>query len=357
MFLGVTLGTAEITTYLLLKLGVAPRTLELVRTEEVPNTEIEIDSIIESKIKYVWKYHPYQEMGEANWPLHTSINNITQLIPSQKGEFIRYRRDGGVMHKYVVTTDSVGRRMTTPLKRKKHALIMGCSYVFGEGVSDVETIPEYIQKQTNEFRSYNLGYSGHTVDDIYIRAKDYGLMDNISETEGVAIYIAMGDHVRRSFGAMRDDWRLDKAKVVESKDGDFVVDGNHRMYLKGWRWILYYFANSHFAQFFDLDYPLVTDSKVEGYVRKILALKKLYQKKFLQKNHFYVVLYPDHFDGKTRNLIRKYLNIYKIEFVDYSKYNLDQFVSYPDSRLKDGHPSKLSNEAIAQILIEDLKLR
>lgn len=351
----VVLATTEFLSYLLLA-RIGSRSIEFKNYKDF-KSKYEILSNISSykRPRQPVEIINYAAAGKGFWPTHILVNGVHQLKPNSEGVFKRMNPDGTLMYEYHVAADEFGRRKTSAKKASKHLLVMGCSYVFGEGLEQQDTIPEIIQELTTDFRAYNLAASGYTIDEIYLRAKEQNFMGGVSQEEGVAIYVVMADHIRRSFGAMRDDWRLEKVKLVEKTEYNFEAEGFHIDDLKGLQWFFYYYANSNFARLFDLDYPFVTSKRVEIFVRKIKALEILYKKQLGGQNRLYVALYPDLFDTKTRYYLRLYLDKYGIAFVDYSKFNVNQFL-HPLPRLADGHPNGKANHFLAKLLTLDLQL-
>ena len=100
-------------------------------------------------------------------------------------------------------TDGRGRRVTpiaaasTPTR---HALFLGGSVTFGEGVEDDETMPAVIAALEPSLRPYNYGVPGYGAQHplLQLRAMRPG---DVAEPRGVAIYTFIDDHVRRAAGA------------------------------------------------------------------------------------------------------------------------------------------------------------
>lgn len=69
-----------------------------------------------------------------------------------------------------VITDEYRRRISRPLgsnnRANKHILMLGCSYVFGTGVENNETISWQMNEQQSSYEVYNNGYGGFGISDV-----------------------------------------------------------------------------------------------------------------------------------------------------------------------------------------------
>ncbi|MBN1423007.1 hypothetical protein JXA88_00485 [Candidatus Fermentibacteria bacterium] len=103
-----------------------------------------------------------------------------------------------------VTADEFSRRVTvdrTPGPRLRHAAFMGCSFVFGQGVDDGETLPSHFASETRSFRVYNYGLGGWGPQHMYALLESGALADEISEHSGVMLYGLHAFHVDRAIGS------------------------------------------------------------------------------------------------------------------------------------------------------------
>ena len=77
----------------------------------------------------------------------------------------RRKWNGALMYDVVYSMDAYSRR-TTPVADLDRAsrgsiLYFGCSFTFGEGVNDGETMPADVSRLVPEYRPYNYGFRGY----------------------------------------------------------------------------------------------------------------------------------------------------------------------------------------------------
>lgn len=101
------------------------------------------------------------------------------------------------------TSDSKGRRVSIKdeYNASKHAIFFGGSFLFGNGLSNDQTLPSSFQFISNhKFKAYNYGQSGHCASHMLIKLKNPDLFDDIKERNGCAIYVFIKGHLKRSSG-------------------------------------------------------------------------------------------------------------------------------------------------------------
>lgn len=105
-----------------------------------------------------------------------------------------------------ISTDSLGRR-TTPLAdslpRSRYALFLGCSYTYGDGVSDTQTLPYYFQAMSPGYRAYNYGYMAYSPLHMLARLQQGTLEREIPQKDGFAVYTLINDQLDRVIPATR----------------------------------------------------------------------------------------------------------------------------------------------------------
>lgn len=290
------------------------------------------------------------DMGSALVP-KANAKGYRKRIFSDTHEVIQF---------YNYSTDQVRRRIVpgNSGQRKKQAAIFGCSFTFGESVEDHETLPYFLQAKTKDYDFFNLGYSGYSINELYVRAKKMDFLTGLESKPGFGVYIMFEDHIARSLGGMRDGgWRRDLVKIEER--GEFEFEDVGRFKEHGWWFdgVLSKIANSNFGALFRIDFPVLSDhERVDQFVRKIKGLEKLYKQKTLESNEFYVVIYPLPMTYKVRLRLRKTLAQYNIRFLDYGAYSISDYIDGMSS-MPDGHPNAASHELFAKILVDDLNLQ
>lgn len=132
-----------------------------------------------------------------------------------------------LVYDVVFTTDEHALRISPPVvgEPKGCILFFGCSYTFGEGVNDDETLPSAVAMKTGQrYQVYNFGYSGYGPHHM-LAAIEGALVDDAIDCRPThAIYQSHPHHVLRAAGK----WWWDRygPRFVLSDDGKVERQGN-----------------------------------------------------------------------------------------------------------------------------------
>lgn len=118
--------------------------------------------------------------------------------------------DGRFVHGSTATHDEFGRRRTPlPLGAhpKRHVLLFGCSFAYGAGVSDNETILAHLATRRSDLAPYNYGIPGGSLDNIYESIENTPLQNEVKEPEGIGLFFLFSqEHLMR----LKDTWAYDR---------------------------------------------------------------------------------------------------------------------------------------------------
>ena len=239
--------------------------------------------------------------AKANWHL--------QWQPSKSGEVLNF------------STDSLSRRIV-PTKndslknvRDKYALFLGCSYTYGDGVSDEQTMPYFFEQKTNQFHAENYGFMGYSPLQSLALFQHRNLRKEIIGQQGFAVYTYINDQIDRVIPASR--WiELMKGRFPNLIRQSMVTDG---IFLKK-RHILYDFVhwsgNTNTAQYFRIGYPKIhNDSHYQLVIDILKKTKEEYQQQF-KNNNFYVIIFPG---SPLDPSMKRMFDQSGIKYFDYSK--------------------------------------
>jgi hypothetical protein len=262
------------------------------------------------------------------------------------------------------STDGYSRRIT-PFKNagraEKFALFFGCSFTFGQGVQDEETLPSCVGQRTPRHRPYNYGVIGYGPQHVLIKLEDSSLRREIEENEGILVYTYLHDHVYRVIGTVNHHGKERPYYVLDS-NGDLQRKGNMvsgRPGLALWYWFI---GKSQMAQFFQLGF----DSRIEEYdikrTAKIIIEARNAFSRFFSRSEFYVLLYPNPASRSAGSLaVREKLLMHledaNVNYLDYSEL-FDP--SDPSQGLRiegDPHPTPKAYRLVAERLANDLEIR
>jgi len=273
-------------------------------------------------------------------------------MPNVEVEAARVRGDE-VAFRARYRTDSYGRRVTPgPAKAPYHAIFMGDSFTFGEGVADGETLPAQFAQHMPQFKPYNYGIGGHSVQNMYLHLMRPEFPDEIGEDSGILVYTLLQFHLARTLGAMRDTvaWADQLPYLTEEADG-FVWRGT---FAEGRPWTQRFYrlvSKSRLLAYAQIDLPIVwRRAHYDRLARLIVASKEAYLVHF-PEGRFYVLVWPTS-QGGTQ--FQDSLTRAGVEVLYFPELFPD-FEEAPEKyRFADGHPRALAHQQVGRRLAEQL---
>jgi hypothetical protein len=116
---------------------------------------------------------------------------------------VRGKHEDVVIYDAVYTTDEFGRRVVIDeddAGAERHAVFMGGSFVFGDGVNDGETLPSQFAAVTRGYTVYNYGVSGYGAQHMYALLHSGRLRQEVPEAAGFMVYCMFPEHIDRAAG-------------------------------------------------------------------------------------------------------------------------------------------------------------
>jgi hypothetical protein len=270
------------------------------------------------------------------------------------------KRGGKVVYDVTYQIDEFSRRktpVTNPAGREKFLIFLGCSFTFGEGVQENETIPYYAGELAKGYMPYNYGCPGYSPQQLLARLEAGGMPKEIPQRKGTGIYTFIDHHIERAIGSMAvyDLWGQ-TLPYYYLDHGELRRDGN---FTTGRPVISYAYrrlGQSQIVKYFGMNFPpriAERHTALTGAIIKRMASQ--FQKEF-PGSDFRVVFYPG---SRHVGDIAPELRQAGIEVLDYSvlfdrakpEYHIlgDQ---YPGSE----HPSAYANKVFAGALAKDLRI-
>ncbi|MFA7693514.1 MAG: hypothetical protein GX117_01020 [Candidatus Hydrogenedentes bacterium] len=204
--------------------------------------------------------------------------------------------DNTQIYSVVYNTDEVGRRIvpdSTPIAESNTFLaFFGCSFTFGEGVRDTETLPNQVAQRLPGYRVYNYGVPGYGPQQMFVMIESDYIHETIPEKKGIVVYTIFYDHVNRAAGRMNcalmhaghfPYFQIENGALKRA--GNFDTDRvclHHMMSLLN---------KSGFIRYFNIDFPPLQKKDYELTAKLILESKKKLEKQF-EAIDFYVLVYP-----------------------------------------------------------------
>lgn len=252
--------------------------------------------------------------------------------------------------------DEFGRRITPIIDSKQRPnfiMFFGCSYTFGQGVNDNETMPFYVSKfSSSTYSPYNYGCIGYGPQNMLAKLQSNDINKEIKEKKGILIYTFIDDHIRRVVGSMRvyNTFGKNLPYFTIDKKGKLIRKCNFTsgrpvlsfLYRAIWR--------SQLVRYFcrNIDFKLwINESDLKLTCRILEEAYSIFRKKFNSED-FYVIFYPHSIFGIK---MIPYLEKAGIKYLDYS------LLYMPDKEFRiegDGHPNKKAYLDLALRITKDL---
>ena len=270
------------------------------------------------------------------------------------------RIDGDVIYDATYTTDEFGRRIayaSQPPKRERFLAFFGCSYTFGEGLEDDETLPWQVAAMAPKHRVYNYGCSGYGPQQMLAKLDSGEFAREIAEPSGMLVYVFIPHHVRRAIGSMR----------VATKWGRtfpyYAFDAHHRLVRNGGfttgrphltKWYNFLGGIDTF-RYFGLDFPVFVTGKHLEFTAQIIQRAEVVSREIFPDAGFCVLLYPDSPQAEMSG--RKIIPDLKKLGVEYLDFTSLVDMRKEGSTIKgDDHPSAAAQKQVAAALVEALHL-
>lgn len=207
-----------------------------------------------------------------------------------------YVVNDSLIYKQYYHTDRFGRRITphahAASSDSEFVMVTGCSFVFGYGLQENQTLPFYLDSITG-MHAYNYGVSGHGTQQTLALLNSRKLKDEIPEKNGVLIHLFIDHHMARLIGSRRliklwamhfPYYRLEDGKPVRH---DTFWTGRHLL-TRFYRAI----SQSAIIDLFDIDLPLRIRDHHFQLLAAVLQQSEAEFKKQYPKGRFLVVLAP-----------------------------------------------------------------
>jgi hypothetical protein len=301
-------------------------------------------------------YRPRQTQVEKS-DFKEAICNRTPSTFSRK-HVVEKTLEGTPIFDVNYTADEFGRRVHLERKctqQKDFFLFFGCSFTFGTGVRDGETLPAQVEVLNSSYHTYNYSQPGWGPGNILRRIQQSDLTREIDEKKGKAAYVFMIDHLRRVVGNLSLDrfgsWTDQLPYYFIDDDGTLQTRGTLRDGRGPWGYIAKFLGQSRTLRYFNVDFPNSFSEKHYLLFAKIVdEMKKNLETQF-PNIEFFVIFFPE--SVYAENLI-PYLDQKGIKSLDLSGVDLHEYNETPFIPLE-GHPSAASYKFLAGLILDSLK--
>lgn len=315
-----------------------------------------------------WLTTPPREAPlESNFFDLVEAEPVMGFVPRASAAFDETLTRGGTeIYRVRYSIDEYHRRITPveqPQARSCAALFFGCSFTFGMGVNDNETLAAQFGRATDCFLPINYGFSGYGPQSLWAKVQDPDLPQELPNKRGVAIYTFIFDHLNRLAGApgVVATWGA-RLPWLEEENGLIVQRGLFSGRRPVFNWLLGMVWDLHLYRFVKTHLPQrETDSNEVArqfdFAARVFidAANKLHER--LPEMRVCFVVFPGEEAG--RELITRLAGS-PILCLDYSE--LPGLDGYTESELHiadggpgySGHPSPLLYRIVAERLAHDI---
>lgn len=285
--------------------------------------------------------------------------NYNKQTSYYKNKYIK-KNGNKIIYNAVYTINNDGMRVTPSSNEKSDKCVMffGCSFVFGIGLNDNETLPDLLGvKAQGKYKIYNFGFAGYGPHQMLYEVEK-GFADNVIKgcNETTAIYTGIDDHILRVAG--RKNWEAQDPEYSQV-DNEVVYQGSFTDNKKSlYSKIEPLFKESeiykYLNNYIDQQKSNLSEDEKEKYENLYIAIlkksKNLLRKKYNTKN-FIVIFWNDDKNSKVIKKLKNNSFEYYLQSDILPNYN-NNWQRYKING--DVHPNKLANEKIANFLAKRL---
>ncbi len=239
--------------------------------------------------------------------------------------------------------DSLGRRITLApaIHKSKSVLFFGCSFTYGDGVNNEETLPSQFALLDTSVNVYNYAIDGWGPQQTFLQVEKRKLSIETQSDTAIGVYVWIDDHLKRAslYKSHYQGWtQFFPCFVLENKSLVYKGSFEKTYPFKGLCFEL--LNNSIF--FKNIDIPAHETAQDYTLAVALLQASKTAFLKNFKHGKFIVFLYP----GSSETLV-PYLKSNGISYVIGDKNTLKPYDFIP----KHEHPNKLANQKIARYLL------
>ena len=187
--------------------------------------------------------------------------------------------------------DQFGRRITwndSTKKQNQFLIFSGCSYTFGTGLPDSETLPEILARIHPETHIYNVAIGASSINQTLALIDRKNFSESFSETKGLFVYIYIEDHIARANGIFPQSTWMGVTPSYKKINGEMILEGSIKE-SHSWQQKLFEFIGTNFYP--GKNFPSVQNRHIHYNCDLIEASKKRFNQKFPNGN-FVAVEHP-----------------------------------------------------------------
>ncbi len=268
--------------------------------------------------------------------------------------------NGTPIYTVTYTTDEQGRRVVPAnvdeeQASRPFAAFFGCSFTFGEGVENEETLPNQFIQMNPRYHGYNFGCPGYGPQHMLMALEKGEVRETITESHGVAIYSLIPHHVNRAVGRIGVVTRWGKRfPYYRLENGDLVHAGYFHTDRPWTQRVYELLSRSGIVQYYQINLPILRSYHYELVAQMIVRARDLFEAQF-ETAEFIVLVYPQFGDWPfSLDSVITRLNEEGVHVLDFRDMPIDQSLHavHPEHDL---HPSPALYREMAIRLTEALQ--
>lgn len=256
-------------------------------------------------------------------------------------------------------TDDVGRRIVPINESREDAeafiAFFGCSFTFGTGLADEDTLPNQAGAYFPQCRVYNYGAPGFGTQHMLAQLQTGKVRNEIPLRSGVAVYVMIPSHVGRAVGSalVLTSWGRDFPCYRLDQQGGLRHLGAFAQLQPGWISFMHYVRKSGFVRYFDLDFPVIRAAHLNLTGKIITESKRIFEEQFDSRG-FYVLLFPTFLEkGIDLDPLIEQIKAQGVGVLDYRGTPLDRNLHILHPRY-DEHPNAALHRIISEKIAQDI---
>lgn len=266
--------------------------------------------------------------------------------------------NGGVVYNVTYTVDNLFRRKTIGSQHsngRRTLVTLGCSFTFGLGLNDGDTIASQLQSLMPEAKVYNLGIAAGAINvDTRVLNEFPQRYAFTSKTKPLALYFFIENHLTRiacGIECMHRDSNWMKQLPRFTIEGGQLMDRG--LFEDNWPWKY----DLHWASFIRsfLFLPGVNFATSPRNIYLYGQLMSHFRNKLRKSGYADLIVVNLDDQAYPFSVVEGELGKYGIRTIDLSTANVGHLLGTKNSLPIDGHPSPVRNFAYAWLLRERLR--
>lgn len=246
-------------------------------------------------------------------------------------------------------------------RAREHVIFAGCSFIYGEGLDNKDSLPVLFQKKNPEAQSYNLGLPGGGLHTLLRYPEVFPLKEIIRPASGYYLYFFLPQHMDRFL--MRFNfliWAHPLFAHYSIREGKLVDHGEVADTTK--------FFIARKAREFGLMRAIValdperySEKELADFAIAVRLLKERIQRDLPQTKFRFVAHPLLAFDSSNEELLMRELRTQGVDILEvkerFEALKKERGVNIQDLSIQDdGHPTALNNELLTEVLTSAIDL-